>query len=759
MPILMPPCPAMSAAVAPTRASAPLSIVPPADGGSTMSNSSLAPFVGRRNFLKASAAFGGGLILSVALPSVLGSASAQAGASSRFAPNAFIGIDRQGVVTLVMPMVEMGQGTYTSLAMLLAEELEVGLDQVKLEHAPPNDALYANALLHIQTTGLSASIRAFWTPLRQAGAVARTLLIAAAANQWRVDPAICRARHGAVSAGSRSLSYGQLVDEAAALPVPVLGSIALKDPKDFILIGTPAKRLDAPDKVNGRAKFGIDTKQPGMKVAAIAISPVFGGNPKSLDEAAARAVKGVRQVVRIDEAVAVVADHMGAARKGLAAAAIQWDDGPNANLSSADIVRQLEEASKQPGVVARNEGDAEKALAGAAQRLEATYQLPFLAHAAMEPMNCTVHVRKDGCDIWVGTQAPTLTQAVVAQLTGLPNEAVKIHNHLLGGGFGRRLEPDGTVLAVKIAQQVDGPVKVVWSREEDIQHDMYRPYYYDRLSAGLDAQGKPVAWTHRTSGSSVMARYDPPLFKDGLDPDAVSGAAEPPYAFPNIHVDYVRVEPPGIPTALWRGVGPTHNVFVVESFIDELAHAAKQDPVAYRKTLLGHNPRALAVLTLAAEKAGWGRPLPSRRGRGVSVQFAFGSYLAQVADVEVAANGSLKVHRIVCAVDCGMVVNPDTIEAQVQGGTFFGLTAALYGAITLKNGRVEQSNFDTYRPLRIDEVPVVETHLVKSSEPPGGFGEAPTAVVAPAVTNAIFAATAKRIRTLPIDTNLLKSAG
>jgi isoquinoline 1-oxidoreductase beta subunit len=724
-----------------------------------MSNSSLAPFVGRRNFLKASAAFGGGLILSVALPSVWGSASAQADASSRFAPNAFIGIDRQGVVTAVMPMVEMGQGTYTSLAMLLAEELEVGLDQVKLEHAPPNDALYANALLHIQTTGLSASIRAFWTPLRQAGAVARTLLIAAAAKQWRVDPAVCRASHGAVSAGSRRLSYGQLVDEAASLPVPAPASIALKDPKDFILIGTPAKRLDAPDKVKGRAEFGIDTKQPGMKVAAIAISPVFGGNPKVLDEAAARAIKGVRQVVRIDEAVAVVADHMGAARKGLAAAAIQWDDGPNANLSSADIVRQLEEASKQPGAVARNEGDAEKALAGAAQRLDATYELPFLAHAAMEPMNCTVHVRKDGCDIWVGTQAPTLTQAVVAQLTGLPKEAVKIHNHLLGGGFGRRLEPDGTVLAVKIAQQVDGPVKVVWSREEDIQHDMYRPYYYDRLSAGLDAEGKPVAWTHRVSGSSVLARYAPPLFKNGLDPDAVEGAAEPPYAFPNIHVDYVRVEPRGIPTAFWRGVGPTHNVFVVESFMDELAHAAKQDPVAYRKTLIGHNPRALAVLTLAAEKAGWGGPLPSRRGRGVSVQFAFGSYLAQVAEVEVEANGSFKVHRIVCAVDCGMVINPDTIEAQVQGGTLFGLTAALYGAITLKDGRVEQGNFDTYRPLRINEAPIVETHLVRSFEAPGGIGETATAAVGPAVANAIFAATAKRIRTLPIDTDLLKAAG
>jgi len=725
----------------------------------TMPHSSLARDLDRRGFLKGGAASGVGLVVTLTLAGEPLPAWGQAESSASFAPNAFIRIDRRGAVTLVMPMVEMGQGTYTSLAMLLAEELEVGLDQVKLEHAPPNDALYANAMLQTQTTGLSSSVRAFWTPLRRAGAVARTLLIAAAAEQWHVNPVVCRAKDGVVSAGSRRLSYGQLVDAAAALPTPTPDSVVLKDPKDFTLIGTPAKRLDAPDKVNGHAEFGIDTKRPGMKVAAIAICPVFGGKPKSLDEAAARAVKGVHQVVRIDEAVAVVADHMGAARKGLAAAAIQWDDGPNAKVSSADIVRQLEEASKQPGVMARNEGDADRALAGAAQRLDAVYQLPFLAHAAMEPMNCTVHARKDGCDIWVGTQVPTLTQAVVAQITGLPKDAVKIHNHLLGGGFGRRLEPDGTVLAVKIAQQVDGPVKVVWSREEDIQHDMYRPYYYDRLSAGLDADGKPVAWTHRVCGSSVFARYVPPLFKNGLDPDAVEGAAEPPYAFPNIHVDYVRVEPPGIPTAFWRGVGPTHNVFVVESFLDELAHAAKQDPVAYRKALLGHNPRALAVLTLAAEKAGWGRPLPPRRGRGVSVQFAFGSYLSQVADVEVAADGSLKVRRIVCAVDCGMVVNPDTVEAQVQGGTIFGLTAALYGAITLRNGRVEQANFDTYPLLRIDEAPVVETYLVKSSEAPGGFGEAPTAIVAPAVTNAIFAATGKRTRTLPIDTRLLKTTG
>jgi isoquinoline 1-oxidoreductase beta subunit len=723
-----------------------------------MSESSPVLPLNRRSFLKVGAALGGGLVLTVALPPVLRPAWAAAGQSFGFAPNAFIRIDRKGVVTMVMPMVEMGQGVYTALPMLLAEELEVGLDQVRLEHAPANDALYANAILHIQTTGLSSSIRAFWTPLRQAGAVGRTLLVSAAAKRWAVDPGTCRARRGVVydATGAR-LGYGELVDAAAALPVPASDSVALKQPKDFTLIGTPAHRLDSPDKVNGRAEFGIDAKLPGMKVAAIAISPAFGGKVKSLNEAAARAIKGVRQVVRIDNAVAVVADHTWAAKKGLNAAAVQWDDGPNAMLSSADILHQLEEASKQPGAVARNDGDAQKALAGAARRFDAIYQLPFLAHAAMEPMNCTVHVRKDGCDLWVGTQAPTLTQAAVAEVTGLPKNVVKIHNHLLGGGFGRRLEVDGSILAVRIAQHVDGPVKVIWSREEDIQHDMYRPCYYDRVSAGLDASGKPVAWTHRVSGSSVVARYVPPLFHDGLDFDAVEAAAEPPYAFPNIHVDYVRVEPPGIPTAFWRGVGPVKNVFIVESFIDELAAAVKQDPVAYRKSLLSHNPRALGVLNLATAKAGWGQPLPPRLGRGVSLQSAFGGYMSQVAEVEVAADGAIRVHRIVCAVDCGLVVNPGLIAAQVEGGSLFGLTAALYGAITLKSGRVEQSNFNDYRPMRFNEVPVIETHIVKSTEAPGGFGEAPCSIVTPAVTNAIFAVTGKRIRTLPIDTSLLKA--
>ncbi|KGM32867.1 xanthine dehydrogenase family protein molybdopterin-binding subunit [Inquilinus limosus] len=713
--------------------------------------------LGRRGFLKVGAAVGGGLALTVALPLSLRPALAAAEASG-FAPNAFIRIDRQGLVTLVIPSAEMGQGIYTAEAMLLAEELEVGLDQVRLEHSPPSDALYGNPLIGAQLTGGSTSIRGFWTPLRQAGAAARMLLIAAAAKQWGVDPSTLKAQHGQVTDGKRSLGYGELADAAAKLPAPDPKTVALKDPKDFTLIGKSAKRLDSPGKVNGTAEFGIDTKLPGMKIAAIAISPVLGGKPKSVDEAAALAVKGVRQVVKTDESVAVVADHMGAAKKGLEAAAIQWDDGPNAGVNSADLIRQLEEESKKPGAVARNEGDTEKALAGAAQKLEAIYQVPFLAHAAMEPMNCTVHVQKDSCEIWVGTQVPTMAQAVAAEVTGLPKEKVQVHNHLIGGGFGRRLEVDGIARAVAVAKQVDGPVKVVYSREEDIQHDMYRPYYYDRFAAGLDAEGRPVAWTHRIAGSSIMARYFPAGFKDGVDADAVEAAAEPPYAFPAIRVEYVRVEPQGVPTSWWRGVGPTHNVFVVESFVDELAAAAKQDPVEYRKALLGHNPRALGVLTLAAEKAGWGTPMPKGHGRGVMVQFAFGSYVAMVAEVEVAGDGSIKVHRLVCAVDCGLAVNPDTIEAQTQGGALFGLTAALHGNITFANGRVEQANFDTYLPMRIDEVPVIETHLVKSAEAPGGIGETATAAVAPAVGNAIFAATGKRLRSLPFDTDALKTS-
>ncbi|MGH8567465.1 MAG: molybdopterin cofactor-binding domain-containing protein, partial [Gammaproteobacteria bacterium] len=653
-------------------------------------------------------------------------------------------------VTLVVHQVEMGQGTYTSLPMLLAEELEVDLAQVHLEHAPPDDKLYANPLVGFQATGGSTSVRGAWEPLRRAGATARSMLVSAASATWKVDSNSCRAEKGEVIhvPTGRKLNYGALVDKAATLPVP--GQVTLKDPKDFKLIGTPAKRLDSHDKVNGKARFSIDVKVPGMKVATVAACPVFGGKLASVDDGKAKTIKGVYQVVRLGDAVAVVADHMWAAKQGLAALDIRWDEGPNAKLSTADIVQELKAASQKPGVVARKEGDVAKAKTRAVQKVEAVYQVPFLAQATMEPLNCTVHVRKDGCDVWVGTQVATRAQATAAQVTGLPPEKVRVHNYLLGGGFGRRLEVDFITQAVQIAKQVEGPVKVIWTREEDIQHGIYRPYYYDRLAAGLDGQGMPIAWSHRITGSSILARWFPPAFKEGLDPDAVDGAAEPPYAFPNVLVDYVRQEPPGIVTGWWRGVGPTHNIFMVESFIDELAAAAKKDPVEYRRALLGKSPRARAVLDLATEKASWGQPLPEGQGRGVSVQHVFGSYLAEVAEVAVSKEGEVRIQRVVCAVDCGMIVNPDTVKAQMEGGIIFGITAALFGEITIKDGRVEQNNFHDYRILGINEAPVVEVYLVKSAKAPGGIGEPGTVAIAPAVTNAIFAATGKRVRKLPI---------
>ena len=709
----------------------------------------------RRGFLQAGAAAGGGLMLSLRLPFANG--EAEAADADSFTPNAFIRIGGDGQIVLTMPYVEMGQGTYTSIPMLIAEELEVDLKQVQLEHAPPNEKLYGNpALGGVQATGGSTTIRASWKPLRQAGAIARTMLVSAAAERWNVDPASCRAQSGEVlhAPTGRSIKYGELAADAARTPVPE--SVALKRPEDFRLIGTPAKRLDAPAKVNGTAVYGIDVRPPGVKIATLAQSPVFGGRVKSVDDAAAKAVKGVRQIVRLDDAVAVMADHMGAAKKGLAALVIEWDDGPHAKLNTQDIVGELEKATLNSGPVAQHIGNSDEAMARAVTKVEATYQVPFLAHATMEPMNCTVHVRKDSCELWVGTQVAARAQAAAAKTTSLPLDNVVVHNHLIGGGFGRRLEIDGVIRAVQIAQHVEGPVKVVWTREEDIQHDMYRPYFLDRISAGLDEKGMPVAWNHRFAGSSVIARWLPPVFKNGLDPDTTNGAINLIYALPNLHVEYLRVEPPGIPTAFWRSVGPSHNVFVTESFIDELAAAAKQDAVAYRRALLDKSPRAKAVLDLAAEKAGWGQPLPQGVGRGVSVQFAFATYMAQIAEVEVAKDGAVRVRRVVCAVDCGTVVNPDTVQAQIQSAIMFGITAALYGEITLKDGRVEQTNFDTYQMLRINEAPAIEVHIVQSFEPPGGMGEPGTSAIVPAVTNAIFAATGKRLRKLPIDTAALR---
>jgi len=703
----------------------------------------------RRIFLTATAAIGGGLLLGIDLPA-RGEVRDSFTTDAPFAPSAFLRIDRAGKVTFVMPVIEMGQGTYTSIPMLIAEELEVDVDTVAIEHSPPDDKVYANPLLGAQITGASTAIRGTYLPVRRAGAAARVMLVTAAARRWKVDASSCRAEKGTVVhvPTGRKLGYGSLVDAAAKLTVPE--NVTLKEPAQFKLIGTPHRRLDTAGKVDGSAKYGIDTRLPGMLFAVVAASPTFGGKLVGLDEVKAKAVPGVMKVVRLDDAVAVVAIHTWAAKQGLAVAAPQWDAGPNAELSTVDIAEQLARVSENPGVIARHEGDAAATIISAARKIEAVYEQPFLAHAAMEPMNCTVQMTKEGCEIWVGTQVPGRTQAAIMKLTGLAREKVRLHNHLLGGGFGRRLEFDGTVRAVQIAQHVRGPVQVIWTREEDIQQDMYRPYYYDRISAGLDAQGKPLAWLHRIAGSSIIARFNPVWIKDGIDPDAVDGSRDMPYAIGAVHVDWIEQEPPGIRTAFWRGVGVTRGTFVVESFIDELAADAKQDPLSYRLALLEKNPRARTVLRVAAERSGWGKPLPTGQGRGIALCIGFGSFIAQVVQVSVDEDGAVNPTHVWCTVDCGVQINPDTIRAQMESGIVFGLSAALYGEITLKEGRVEQTNFGDYRVLRINEVPEIHVTLVKSLEAPGGIGEPGTSCVMPALTNAIFAATGKRIRKLPV---------
>lgn len=671
----------------------------------------------------------------------------------RFAPNAFIRIDETGRTVLIMPQVEMGQGTYTSISAVLAEELDADWSKVEVQHAPPDDKLYGNPTFGLQVTGNSNSIRAWWLPLRKAGATARAMLVQAAAAEWGVDPASCTATKGEVAhaASGRRLAYGTLALAAQGQTPPK--DAALKDPKDFVIIGQPLKRLDTPDKVNGKAVYGIDAILPGMKFATVAACPVFGGKVGKVDDSAAVKLPGVRKVVVLEDMVAVIGDHMWAAKKGLEALKIEWDEGPNAEITTKDIWDDLRKASQKDGAVAKSDGDIAKALASG-DKFEAAYELPFLAHASMEPINATVHVKPDSCEIWTGTQIMTRVQSEAAKAAGLPIDKVIVNNHLLGGGFGRKLEPDMVVAAVKIAKQVDYPVKVVWTREEDIQHDVYRPVYRDQITASL-VDGKVAGWKYKVAGSAVLARWLPPAFQKGIDIDAIDAAVDAPYDFANFHVEYVRAEPLSVPTGFWRGVGPNNNVFAVECAMDELARKAGKDPIEFRKSMLTKNPRMLAVLDQVAEKSGWGQKLPPRVGRGVCVQPSFASFIATVVEAEIDDFGEITLRRITSVVDTGIAVNPDTVKAQIEGGLIFGLTAALYGEITIDRGRVQQSNFHDYRMMRINETPKIEVIVVKSGEAPGGIGEAGVNAGPPALRNAIYAATGVALRRLPIDRKLL----
>ena len=667
----------------------------------------------------------------------------------QFAANAFIRIDNTGKTTLVMPQAEMGQGVYTAIAMILAEELDGEFSKVIIQHSPPSDKLYGNPTFGVQVTGNSNSIRAFWDKLRAAGATARMMLIDAAAQQWQVDPTSCTAADGKVThaASNRTLSYGELADAAGKLPIP--DKPRLKDPKDFTLIGKPLKRFDTPNKSNGKTIYGIDAMVPDMKFATLAQSPVLGGKVKHVDDSAAKKISGVRQVVALDDLVAVVGDHMWAAWQGLDALKITWDEGPNAKVSSDDIWKELRAASKKDGVAAKSEGDVEKGLTQG-ERFDADYELPFLAHATLEPQNCAVRLTPGACEIWTGTQVQTRAQEYAAQAAGIPIDKVVVYNHYIGGGFGRRLEADMVSSAVRIAKEVSTPVKVVWTREEDMQHDVYRPAYRDTISASL-SNGKIVAWKYKVTGSSVLARWLPPAFQNGIDGDAVDSAVDMPYDIANKRVEYVRAEPSAVTTGFWRGVGPNNNVFAIESFMDELARKANTDPVTFRLGMLDGTPRLKAALKLAAEKSGWGSSLPARVGRGVCAQPSFGSFIATVVEAEVDDKGDVHLRRVTCAVDTGIAINPDTIMAQLQGGLVFGLTAALWGEVTIEKGRVQQSNFNNYRMLRIDETPPIDVHVIKSGERPGGIGETGATAGPPALRNAIYAATGVPLRRLPVD--------
>lgn len=719
--------------------------------------------VSRRNFLEICSSVTAGFALGFYLPSK-GEAAAPSGRTfGSFQPNAWISIDAQGRITLVVSKSEVGQGIQTSLPMMIAEELEVGWSQIQIQLADLNPALGE------QNTGGSSSVRTCWEPLRKAGATAREMLIAAAAQKWSVAPETCRADQAMVIhlPSRRRIPYGDLVDLASRLPVPK--EVPLKDSKDYRIIGYRVPRFDTPSKVDGGAIFGIDVRVPGMLYATVIRCPVFGGRLASYDAGKTRSLPGVRHVVQVDSGastgIAVVADSTWAALEGRRALQVTWDEGRHALLSTANIRQRFVELSSQQGAVARKEGDAATALSRAAKKLEAEYEVPFLAHATMEPMNCTAHVQADRCEIWAPTQSPSVVQQIAARVTGLPVEAIKVHITYLGGAFGRRADTDWPREAIQIAYQINAPVKVLWTREDDLQFGLYRPASYHRVAAGLDDQGRVIAWMNQMIGPSAAGHWTPARVINGLAEGAVKGAADIPYDIANIDVKYVMANT-AVPPDAWRSVAHSQNCFVNECFLDEVAAASGTDPCELRLQLLSQGKvlqfkeentpyfidtkRLRGVVQLAASKAGWGATRPGRF-RGIACHYSFGTYVAHVAEVSLSNEGNPRVHRVVCAVDCGQVVNPDTVEAQMQGSVVFGLTAALYGQISVERGRVQQSNFHDYRMLRMNEAPEVEVHIVPSTQSPGGIGEPGVPPIIPAVANAISAGAGRRIRRLPIQ--------
>jgi isoquinoline 1-oxidoreductase subunit beta len=706
----------------------------------------------RRQFLKTSAAVAGGLVIGFVLPRGMGRAFAQAPAAAAkpIPPNAFLRIDKDGTITVMVKHLEFGQGVNTSLPMILCEELECDWSKVRYELAPA-DIVYAHTAFGMQMTGGSSSVWNSFDQLRTVGAEARLMLMQAAANQWKVKVTDVRAQKGFVlGPGGKKLSYGQLAEAAGKLPVPE--KVVLKDRKDFTLIGKPTRRIDSVEKIEGTAKFGLDVKRKDLHTAVVLHPPVFGALVRSLNADKVKEIPGVTHVVELMSGVAVVATNFWAAKKGRDALEVKWDLGPGAKLNTPELIAKFKETAKTPGLVAKKSanGDAMKA---AVKTMVAEYEVPFLAHAPMEPLNCTVEVRENGAELWVGSQFQGVDQGAAARVLGLKPEQVKLNTLLAGGGFGRRANPvsDYVVEACEIAKKVKVPVKTVWTREDDIRGGFYRPMYVHRVEVGLDAQNQVVAWNHSIVGPSILhgTPFEAMMVKDGVDSTSTEGVADTPYAIPNMQV-MLHSEDVGVPVLWWRSVGNSHTAFVMETMIDELAAAAGQDPLVYRRALLSGNPRVLKTLELVAEKANWGAPSPKGRARGIAVHESFGSVCAQVAEVSLEGN-DVRVHKVWAAFDCGLVVNPMTVEAQVQGAVAFGLGAALFSQVTLKDGQVQQSNFHDYRVLRMNEMPVVEVHLVPGGEKPTGVGEPGTPPVAPAVANALAALTGKRVRALPLS--------